>query len=336
MRLRRSRLEEPGITRVRRGTGFAYRDPSGGRVDAQTRERVQALAVPPAWVDVWICPHANGHIQAVGTDAAGRRQYLYHEDWHRTRGREKHDRVLRLAARLPEARREVSRRLGRRGSTRERVAAVALRLLDAGLFRTGGEEYEAEHGSHGVATLLREHVRVTGDVVSFTFPAKSGVLREAEVRDRALAKAVRSLLRSPGPSERLLQYLDTTGWHDLTSTDVNREFKDLVGEAYTVKDLRTWAATVLAAAALADDAGPAAGSEKEVLRLVAEHLGNTPAVAKRSYVDGRVLDEHAAGRTVARALGRVSGADLRRLRTGDLGEVRDRASLERAVVRLLT
>ncbi|MDV3220276.1 DNA topoisomerase IB [Intrasporangium sp.] len=344
MRLRRSDPAKPGLRRVRRGTGFAYVDAEGRAVDAATKERIQSLVIPPAWEDVWVCPWPNGHIQAVGTDAAGRRQYLYHPAWHESRGRVKHERVVGLARRLPEARAEVSRRLRRAGLGRERVGAVALRLLDAGLFRTGGEEYESENGSHGVATLLRDHVAVRGDVVAFCFPAKSGLEREAEVRDPALAKAVSSLKRSRGPSDRLLQYRTEGGqWCDLTSTEINKDFKELVGDEYTVKDLRTWAATLLAAASFADrvNGGPPTSererkkAEREVLALVSEHLGNTPAVARRSYVDSRVIDEYAAGRTIGRALGRASAADRRRLRRGDLAEVTGRAALERALVRLL-
>ncbi|GAA6527655.1 DNA topoisomerase IB [Intrasporangium sp. DVR] len=345
MRLRRSDPAKPGLRRVRRGKGFAVVDAEGRPADAETRERVKALVIPPAWEDVWVCPWPNGHIQAVGTDAAGRRQYLYHPAWHASRDRTKHERVVTLARRLPEARAEVGRRLRRSGLGRERVGAVALRLLDAGLFRTGGEEYENENGSHGVATLLKDHVRVQGDVVSFCFPAKSGVEREAEVRDASLAKAVASLKRSRGPSDRLLQYRTDGGqWCELTSTEINKDFKELVGDEYTVKDLRTWAATLLAAAAFADraDGEPPTSErerkkiEREVMTTVSEHLGNTPAVARRSYVDSRVVDEYAAGRTIARALARASAADLRRLRRGDLAEVTGRAALERALVRLLS
>ncbi len=344
MRLRRSDPAGAGIRRVRRGRGFAFVDAQGHLVDEETRERALSLVIPPAWEDVWVCPWPNGHIQAVGTDAAGRRQYLYHPAWHDARGRVKHERVLELARRLPGAREEIGRRLRRSGLDRKRVGAAALRLLDAGLFRTGGEEYEDTNGSHGVATLRKEHVTVRGDVVSFCFPAKSGLEREADIRDPLLARTISSLKRSRGPSDRLLQYREGGAWRELSSTDINRDFKDLVGDGYTVKDLRTWAATLLAACALADRAdGGGTGTERgrkaterEVMKLVSEHLGNTPAVARRSYVDGRVLDEYAAGRTIARALGRASAADVRRLRRGDLAEVNGRAALERAVVRLLS
>ncbi|GAB3886719.1 DNA topoisomerase IB [Terrabacter terrigena] len=340
MRLRRSDIDKPGIRRVRRGKGFGYVDPDGRPVDPVTRERAQALVVPPAWKDVWISPYPNGHIQAVGTDDAGRRQYLYHEKWHEARDREKHDRVLTLARKLPAARKQVAADLRTSGLTRRRVTAAGLRMLDAGLFRSGGEEYEAEHGSHGVATLLRSHVTVSGDDVTFEFPAKSGVTREAVMNDQLLARIVLSLKRSGYPGERLLAHRNATGWHELSSSDLNVAFKELVGDEYTVKDLRTWAATVTAAVALARN-GPAESerdlkrAEKDAMKVVSEHLGNTPAVARRSYVDPRVLDEFAVGRTVAPSLSRLSKADRTRLELGELVRVRDRDALERAVMRLV-
>jgi DNA topoisomerase I len=340
VRLRRSNLDQPGIRRVRRGSGFGYVDADGRAVDAETRERVKALVIPPAWQDVWICPYPNGHIQAVGTDDAGRRQYLYHAAWHEERAREKHDRVLVLARKLPAVRKQISADLRTNGLTRRRVTAAGLRMLDAGLFRSGGEEYEAEHGSHGVATLLRSHVSVSGEDVTFEFPAKSGVTREAVMTDQPLARIILSLKRSGYPGERLLAYRDTSGWHELRSGDLNVAFKELVGEEYTVKDLRTWAATVIAAVALAQT-GPVASehelkrAEKDAMTVVAEHLGNTPAVARRSYVDPRVLDEYSVGRTIARGLSRLTKADRARLERGELVRVRDRDTLERAVLRLV-
>nr|WP_255524012.1 DNA topoisomerase IB [Terrabacter sp. MAHUQ-38] len=338
--MRRSNLDQPGIRRVRRGSGFGYVDADGRAIDAETRERVKALVIPPAWQDVWICPYANGHIQAVGTDDAGRRQYLYHEAWHEERGREKHDRVLVLARKLPAMRKQIAADLRTNGLTRRRVTAAGLRMLDAGLFRSGGEEYEAEHGSHGVATLLRSHVSVSGEDVTFEFPAKSGVMREAVMTDQLLARVVLSLQRSGYPGERLLAYRDTSGWHELRSGDLNVAFKELVGEEYTVKDLRTWAATVTAAVALAQT-GPVGTerelkrAEKDAMTVVAEHLGNTPAVARRSYVDPRVLDEYSVGRTIARGMSRLTKADRARLERGELVRVRDRDTLERAVLRLV-
>ena len=334
-------IDGPGIRRVRRGKGFGYVGPDGRPVDAASRQRATALVIPPAWRDVWICPYANGHIQAVGTDDAGRRQYLYHESWHEARDREKHERVLDLATRLPRARKQIAADLRGRGLSRARVTAAGLRMLDAGLFRSGGEEYEAEHGSHGVATLLRDHVTVSGETMTFAFPAKSGQLREAVMADQLLSRVVLSLKRRSDPGERLLAYRDGGEWRELRSDDLNGAFKGLVGDGFTVKDLRTWAATVTAAVALAQR-GPAATeseqkrSERAAMEVVAEHLGNTPAVARRSYVDSRVLDEYAVGRTIARGLSRLTAADRRRLAEGDLMQVRDRDTLERAVIRLVT
>ena len=325
---------------MRRGKGFGYVDPDGRAVDLDTRERAKALVIPPAWQDVWISPYPNGHIQAVGTDDAGRRQYLYHEKWHEARDREKHDRVLTLARKLPAARKQVAAELRTSGLTKRRVTAAGLRMLDAGLFRSGGDEYEAEHGSHGVATLLRSHVTVSGEDVTFEFPAKSGVTREAVMTDQLLARIVLSLKRSGYQGERLLVHRNSTGWHELSSSDLNVAFKELVGDEYTVKDLRTWAATVTAAVALARN-GPAESerdlkrAEKDAMKVVSEHLGNTPAVARRSYVDPRVLDEFAVGRTIAPSLSRLTKADRARLELGELVRVRDRDALERAVMRLV-
>jgi DNA topoisomerase I len=226
------------------------------------------------------------------------------------------------------------------GLTKKRVTAAGLHMLDAGLFRSGGEEYEAEHGSHGVATLLRSHVSVSGEDITFEFPAKSGVTREAVMTDQLLARIVLSLKRSGYPGERLLAYRDTRGWHELRSSDLNVAFKELVGEEYTVKDLRTWAATVTAAVALART-GPADSerelkrAEKDAMKVVSEHLGNTPAVARGSYVDPRVLDEYAVGRTIGRSLSLLTKADRMRLELGELVRVRDRDALERAVMRLV-
>jgi len=340
VRLRRSIIDKPGIRRVRRGRGFAYLDKDGRALDPDARERVTSLVIPPAWKDVWISPYPNGHIQAVGTDDAGRRQYLYHDQWHEARAREKHDRVVDLAKQLPAARKQIAADLRTNGLTKKRVTAAGLRMLDAGLFRSGGEEYEAENGSHGVATLLRSHVTVSGEELTFEFPAKSGVTREAMMNDQLLARIVLSLKRSGYPGERLLAYRDTEGWHELRSSDLNVAFKQLVGEQYTVKDLRTWAATVTAAVALART-GPVATereikrAEKDAMKVVSEHLGNTPAVARSSYVDPRVLDEFAVGRTIARNISRLTKADRARLELGDIVQIRDRDALERAVMRLV-
>ncbi|MDN5798226.1 MAG: DNA topoisomerase IB [Intrasporangium sp.] len=344
MRLRRSEFDLPGLRRIRRGRGFSYVDDAGARVSDKDHERILALVIPPAWRDVWICPYANGHIQVVGTDDAGRRQYLYHPAWRVQQDEEKHLRVLRLARHLPVVREAVGHRLRRRGHGRARVVAVALRMLDAGLFRTGGEEYEQMHGSYGVATLLHEHVTVRGDVLTFCFPAKSGIEREAQVTDPDLARAVRSLRRAGMRGDRLLRYRIGDEWHDLLASDIRSEFKDLAGEEFTVKDLRTWAATVVAAVSLARllaEAGPDsgedhAGREKAAFAEVAAQLGNTPAVAESSYVNPRVIEQHTEGRTVLRSLRRsLTKADRRRLARGDLAMVRDRDALDKVVLRFL-
>ncbi|MGM1061224.1 DNA topoisomerase IB [Saccharothrix sp. Mg75] len=292
MRLRRSDPSAPGWRRRPRGRGFSYTDAEGNPVDAESRERIEALVIPPAWRDVWVCPHPNGHIQAVGTDAAGRRQYLYHERWRQDRDEEKHDRVLALAPALPAFRQEVRQALDGRGRTRERVLAVALAVLDQGVFRVGGETYATDNGTHGVATLLCSHVSVRGRVVDFCYPAKGGIQFTTAVEDAALAKAVRALLRGrEGSEERLL--VDANGWQ-VGSDDVNQRFKEMVGTEFSVKDMRTWHATVLAAAAFAREGRPESQRgrkrvEAAVAREVSEHLGNTPAVARKSYIDPRVV-----------------------------------------------
>jgi len=311
MRLRRSVLGKPGITRQRRGKGFAYCGPDGEPLDDErTLQRIKELVIPPAWKKVWISPHPHGHIQAVGTDVAGRRQYLYHVARQEGRAEEKFDRVLELSAQLPAWRDRVAADLGARGLTRERVLALALRLLDRGYFRAGGEQYAEEHESYGIATVLCEHVTVHRDTVEFDYPAKSGVRRTVEVEDADVVRAVRALMRRAERTERLLACRTTSGWVDVRAEDLNARFKELIGDEYTVKDLRTWHGTVLAAAAFAD-ADPAVSQrvakhvEAAVMREVAEELGNTPAVARGSYVDPRVVTGYRQGDTIAAATRRA-------------------------------
>jgi DNA topoisomerase IB len=309
-------------------------------VTAEERERISHLVIPPAWRDVWICPFPNGHIQATGVDDAGRTQYLYHEAWSRTRDAAKHARVRELARRLPGMRERVRRDLRRPGLPRERVTAAALHLLDLGQFRTGSEEYAAENGSFGVSTLHRDHVRVKGGTVTFAFPAKSGQFRETAVEDETLADLVRTLRRARGGSERLLRWRGDDGWHDLTAADLNDSLRGLVGDGFTVKDLRTWAATVRAALYLAGLPAPTTKREtraqqQEACDEVAGLLGNTRAVARRSYIDPEVFELHQRGalhRPLRRAL---SPADRRRLERGDLDALVDLSGVERALARLL-
>ncbi|QHE69551.1 DNA topoisomerase IB [Rhodococcus sp. WAY2] len=278
---------------TRAGRGFSYDAPDGAAgVSDEDRARIDALVIPPAWRKAWICPRRNGHIQAVGLDAAGRRQYIYHEQWRQERDEEKFDRVLTMASRLPELRERVDADLCRRGRGRERVEAVALRLLDRGVLRIGSEEYAETNGSRGVATLLRNHVAVKGGEIRLDFPAKSGVQRTLTIEDGPLATAIRSLLRTGAPSDRLLVYRKGDRWTEVHADDINARFKEVAGEKYTAKDL----------------------------------LGNTPQIARTSYVDPRVITAYQSGRTIGGALARA-----RKTRTEDA----ERALVERAVIRLL-
>ncbi|WP_406634240.1 DNA topoisomerase IB [Amycolatopsis sp. WGS_07] len=331
MRLRRSELSSPGIKRQRRGRGFRYLAPDGSPVrDPETLERIRGLVVPPAWRRVWICPHPTGHIQAVGVDDAGRRQYLYHPEWRRARDEEKHDRVLALAAELPDVRAAIQHDLRRRPLDRRRVSAAALRMIDRGVFRSGGEEYVEANGSHGATTLLREHVKISGDELDFRYPAKSGLVRELSLRDPDLAAVLKTLRRCRTGTSRILVYRTNDGWHELRAPEVNERFKELAGEEFTVKDLRTWHATVLAAVSLAAQEVPTsqrgrARAATAAMKEVAEELGNTPAVARRSYVDPRVLREFDRRTTIHRAVRKADG----------LADEELRERIEQAVIRLL-
>ncbi len=267
--------------------------------------------IPPAWQDVWICPLANGHLQAVGTDAAGRRQYLYHPDWREQRDRAKHDRVLEVATRLPRARARVTKYLALDGMPRERALATAFRLLDLGLFRVGGEAYADENGSFGLATIEKRHVRISGDSIAFTFRSKSAQDQCVIVTDRQAREAVAMLLKRRGGGPQLLAYLSSRRWRDITSRDINEFVKEVVGGDVSAKDFRTWHGTVVAAEALASSGeatSPAA--RRRALRAaaeeVAEQLGNTPTVARKSYMDPRVIDRFESGETIAASARRGS------------------------------
>ena len=314
MRLRRSALRGPGIRRIRRGRGFSYQHPDGTPVtDPATLQRIKDLVIPPAWKKVWVCPHPNGHIQAVGTDAAGRRQYLYHQKWQEERNEEKFDRVLEMSAALPDMRRRIAADLHRRGFDRDRVLGLALHLLDLGYFRAGSEQYAEENNSYGIATLLCEHVALQKQAVEFDYPAKSGVRRTLLIDDPEVVRSVRSLLRGRGHADRLLVCRNRSGWIDLHAEDLNARFKELVGDEYTVKDLRTWHGTVLGAAAFVDADPPVNKTvikrvESAVMKEVAEELGNTPAVARSSYVDPRVVEGYESGLTIAAGARRAARA----------------------------
>jgi DNA topoisomerase IB len=340
VRLQRVEPHGRGYSRRRRGRGFSYHDEDGAQItDPATVARIRALAVPPAWRDVWICALPGGHIQAVGTDDAGRRQYRYHDEWRRRRDADKHDRVLRLGRRLPAVRAQIREQLSCRGLGCDRVLAAALRMLDIGAFRVGGDEYapgsDEDEGSFGLATLRREHVRLHRGAIELRYPAKGGIDQAITLRDPALHAVVRALLRRNGGGEDLLAYRTSRGWHDVCAEDVNTRLRELAGAEFSAKDLRTWNATVLAAVALAEGATRGVPTSRRgraraintALDEVAEHLGNTRAVARASYVDPRVLERYAEGRTILTA--------VRRAGTSDLIDEEIRIRLERALLRLL-
>ena len=330
-RLRRADCGGQGITRRRRGRGFEYRDADGRRVeDEETMERIRGLAIPPAWQEVWICPDPLGHIQATGVDAAGRKQYLYHERWQLRAAERKYEAMRDFARRLPRLRRAARRDLEREGVPRERALACAARLLDLGFFRVGGESYAAENESFGVATVRREHVTISDGEVIFDFPAKSGQRRVQSIRDATVRRAIEDMRRRRSGPEDLLAYRERGSWRDVRSDDVNAYLKQHLGEESSAKDFRTWHGTVLAAVELARRGpAPSRGAADRAIRgaieRVAEMLGNTPAVCRSSYVDPRVLDRYRDGATIELPA---------RMRGDRIGE-RQRALVERRVLRLI-
>jgi len=318
-RLRRSEVAGPGIHRVRRGKGFAYVDESGHAVDEATRERATALVLPPAWKDVWISPWPNGHIQATGIDAAGRRQYRYHDAWRRQKDRAKFDRMLELAAVLPAARRGVTRDLRRDELSRERLLAAAFRMLDTGMLRVGSERYADAHGSYGLSTLLGAHARVVdGSRVVLSFPGKSGQPWESEIADADLADLVARLKRRGGRARLLAWHDDVRGWRPLSAEDINDDMRERTGGDFTAKDFRTLHGTLTAAVSLARSGpGETPTARKraivQAVRLAADALGNTPAVARSSYVDPRVIDRYEKGETLDATRLRSAESGLREL-----------------------
>ena len=326
VRLRRVSSEDPGLGRVRRGRGFSYVAADGAPVtDEETITRIRGLAIPPAWTDVWISADPLGHLQATGVDAAGRRQYRYHDRWRERRDAQKFDRMLRFARSLPELRARADADLGLAGFPREKALAAGVRLLDIASFRVGSESYTKQNGSFGLATLRRDHVRVSGDVLRFDYVAKSGKRRVQDVTDRSLAPVLRSLKRRRDDNAELLAYRDPSGWRDVRSADVNEYLKQLAGEEASAKDFRTWHATVLAAVTLASDAIPDTTRARrrrivEAVKEVAEYLGNTPAVARASYIDPRLLERFEEGRTIRATLDRLGDDDLTDRRVRDVVE----------------
>ena len=302
-RLRKSNPLGKGYHRLKVGSGFSYRAPDGTTVhDPELRRRFAALGIPPAWTDVWIAPYDNGHIQAVGFDAASRKQYIYHPTWRERNDKAKFERMLLLAEALPGARGTVRRHLREEGVTRRRVLAAAFRMLDLGGLRIGSTAYEEANGSYGLTTLHGEHVTVNGDTVHLRFPAKSHKLWDSMMRDEDLA-ALLAQLKQRGDDERLLAYEAEGEWRTISPADVNRYVKKRLHGPFSAKDFRTLRGTVSAAISLAER-GPEQkkGAQKQAIadamRAAATQLSNTPSVAKASYVDPRVIDRYRAGETI--------------------------------------
>jgi len=332
VRLRTVSAQDPGWSRVRQGRGFRYLDLQGRRLTDEEIVRVRGLVIPPAWKNVWICPWPNGHLQAVGTDDAGRRQYLYHPEWRRARDEAKFDRVREMATELPQVRRRLDRQLSEGGTSTRTVLAAAVRLIDLGAFRVGSEGYTEENGSYGLTTLERRHVRRVRGGHLFTFLGKSGVEHQILVDDPAVCRVLDAITRGRHARSRLLMGREGPGrWVPVSAQAVNDYLHGLFRSAHvTAKDFRTWHGTVHVAAALGsvqrDPRGK--GRAKQVRQAIveaAEYLGNTPTVARSSYVDPRVIDLFDDGVTIADAVRRASPNP--RIRQDQL---------DRAVVKLLS
>jgi DNA topoisomerase IB len=341
-RLRRSDCSAPGIRRRGRGRGFEYLDPDGERIDApEALARIEALAIPPAWRDVWICLDPLGHLQATGIDAAGRKQYRYHDSWRVRRDRQKFADMIDFGGALPRLRRRVTRHLrDDEELTRRRVLACATRLLDLGFFRIGSEDYAEDNRTYGLATMLKRHVSIDGHELVFDYPAKGGQRRVQAIADDDVREVVAELKTRRDGGQELLAYREDGGWVDIRSPDINAYVKELTGGDFSAKDFRTWNATVLAAVALAGEerrlaelgrAGTKTSRQRAVtsaVKAVAAYLGNTPAVCRASYIDPRVIDRFRSGDTIAPTLERIGGEP-------DLGVPSKRARIEAAVLELL-
>ncbi len=309
---------DPGIRRVTRGKAFGYVGPEGKAIiDEETLARIRALVIPPAWTDVWICPTANGHIQATGRDARGRLQDRYHADWAKVRDETKYERTLAFARALPRLRRRVRRDLARRGLPREKVIAAVVRLLEMTMIRVGNEEYARDNKSFGLTTLRDRHARIRGSSLKLSFRGKAGKEHSVGVADRRVARIVKACQELPG--QRLFQYIDEDGERQsLDSDDVNRYIRDAMGDEFSAKDFRTWAGTVLAArafqaledatgdeqlaeAAASGDTNRGRASLTRAVEEVAQQLGNTPAVCRKCYIHPQIIEAYLDG-SLAQAL----------------------------------
>ena len=295
--------DQPGFSRQRKGEEFEYFDQKGKPIrDEQRLLRIKRLAIPPAWSDVWICPSSNGHIQATGRDARGRKQYRYHDRWREIRDENKYDRLVNFGKALPKIRRRLEKDLALSGLPREKVLATIVQLLERSLIRVGNEEYARENKSFGLTTMQDRHVDVKGSKLRFRFRGKSGREHEVDVTDRRLAQIVSKVQDLPGQS--LFQYLDDEGnVRDITSQDVNEYLREITGEDFTAKDFRTWAGTVLAAIALSaagafETKKQAKANIKKAIEAVAKMLGNTPTICRKCYIHPFVLETYLNGNSV--------------------------------------
>jgi DNA topoisomerase I len=295
--------DQPGYTRQRNGDGFVYFDTEGKPIrDEQRILRINRLAVPPAYTDVWICPSPNGHIQATGRDARRRKQYRYHERWREVRDENKYEKMLLFGEALGKIRRRVKKDMALRGLPREKVLATVVSLLETTFIRVGNEEYARENKSFGLTTMRNRHVDVKGATVYFRFRGKSGIMHEREVEDPRVAKVMRKLTDLPG--QDLFQYVDDAGEvHNVTSQDVNDYLREISGEDFSAKDFRTWAGTLMAAIALNEvgvfeNKTQAKKNVRDAIHAVAKMLGNTPAICRKCYVHPIVLETYLTGAAV--------------------------------------
>jgi DNA topoisomerase I len=323
---------ELGFGRRRRGKSFAYLRPTGGAVrDGKALARIRSLAIPPAWKDVWICPSPNGHLQATGRDARGRKQYRYHPRWRLAQEQHKYERIIAFAKALPKIRRAVGRDLRKRGLPREKVLAATVKLLETTLIRVGNDEYARDNQSFGLTTMHDKHVKIRGATIRFDFRGKHGIEHEIDLKDRTLAAIVHACRDLPG--QELFQYVDGDGAVcDVGSGDVNDYLRKISGEDFTAKDFRTWAGTALAAQALQEfqDFDSKAAAKRNVTRAierVAERLGNTQAICRKSYVHPAIIEAY-MDRSLVKTLKRRAEKELR-------GTLHRLSSEEAAVLALL-
>jgi DNA topoisomerase-1 len=322
---------KPGVTRIRTANGFSYVDARGDPLDDEAGlARIKSLAIPPAWEDVWISPLANGHLQATGRDARGRKQYRYHASWRTIRDEAKYDRMLDFARALPAIRERTDKDLSRPGLPREKVLAAVVRLLEVTLIRVGNEEYARDNNSFGLTTLRTRHVNVSGWTLRFSFRGKHGKQHEVGIRNRKLANVVKRLADLPG--QDLFQYVDEDGEaQSIESSDVNEYLRDITDRDFTAKDFRTWGGTILAALALHELGGfdTETQAKHRILRaieFVAHRLGNTPAICRKCYIHPAVFDAYRDG-TLEDALKRNGSSPET--------ELDDLSDEETAVLRLL-